>query len=75
MFIIHETQTGEGHITRMEDIRYACKIVVGKPEEKRTHKDLEFGESILLKLILGRQYPGTWIGLMWLRMRTGSGIL
>jgi hypothetical protein len=46
-----------GHIARMEEMRNAYKILVGKPEEKRPFRRPNRRGVIILKLILGK---GGW---------------
>jgi hypothetical protein len=40
-----------GHVTLMGEKRTACRISVGKPEERDHYEDLDIGGRIILKLI------------------------
>jgi hypothetical protein len=57
--------------------RNACRILVGKPEGKRSlgrPRHTVDGWTIL-KWILERYDGMVWTGSIWLRMRTGGGLL
>jgi hypothetical protein len=56
----------EGYVARMEEIRNAHKIVVGKPERKRSLEDLGVGGMIILKCIFFNYGVKMWLGLNWL---------
>jgi hypothetical protein len=38
-------------------------------------EELDVDRRILLKCILGKQGLGMWIGIIWLRIMTGGGLL
>jgi hypothetical protein len=38
-------------------------------------EDLDVGGRIILKWILGKSGLTVWIGVIWLRIRTGGGLL
>ena len=59
-----------GHAVRNGKRRSACRVLVGKPEVKRT-----FGRSRSrcednIKVDLQEVGCGAWIGLIWIRIRT-----
>jgi hypothetical protein len=53
-------------------MRYAYKILVGKPEGKRQLEDLG---GIILEWILGKQGGNVWTGCIWLRIWSGGRLL
>jgi hypothetical protein len=59
----------------MGEMRNACKIWVGYLEGRYHSEDQEVDGIIILKCILGKYDLGMWIGFVWLRVRTGSGLL
>jgi hypothetical protein len=54
---------------------HAYRILVGKPEGKNHWEDQDVGEWTILKWILQRYGGMVWIGLIWLRIGTGGGLL
>jgi hypothetical protein len=63
-----------GHVVHMREIN-AYKILVAKPEGKIPLENLGLDGSIISKRILGKYGLGAWIGFIWLRIRTGDGLL
>jgi hypothetical protein len=55
--------------------RNAYRILLGKPEGKRSQLDLDIGERIILKWILEKKDGMVWTVLIWLRIGTGGGLL
>jgi hypothetical protein len=60
-----------GHVARMEEMRNAYRLLVGKPEGK----DQDIGEWIILRWILERWDGVMRTGLVWLRIGTGGELL
>jgi hypothetical protein len=64
-----------GHVARMGEGRGAYRILVGKPEgrrslgrpRRRTEENIKNGSS--------RSVMGAWTGFSWLRIGTGGGLL
>jgi len=54
--------------------RDAHRVLVGKPDGKNHLEDPGVYASIILKWILNK-WRGAWTGLIWLRIRTGGGLL
>jgi hypothetical protein len=50
------------------------KILAGKPDRKRSLKDIGINERIILKWLLGKQVV-VWIGFIWPRIGTRGGLL
>jgi hypothetical protein len=64
------------YVAYMGEMRYAHKIVVGKPKGRRPLRTtLGGGTKILLKLILKKQRVRLWTGLIWFGIRTSGGLL
>jgi hypothetical protein len=61
-----------GHVARKEEKRNANRILVGKPEGKRTLGRQRRRGWTKLKWILERQNGMVWIGLIWLRRGTSG---
>ena len=62
-----------GHVARMGEKRGVYKVVVGKPEGKRTLGRLGCRWEDNIKVDL--QEVGVWNGSNWLRIGTGDGHL
>jgi hypothetical protein len=58
-----------GHVARMGESRGAYRVLVGKPERKKTLEDRGVDERKILKKIL-EKWDGAWTGSIWL---TGTG--
>jgi hypothetical protein len=58
-----------GHVARMGEKRTAYRILVGKPEVKKTLRRPRRRSVDHIKMYLGE------IGLMWLRIGTSGGLL
>jgi hypothetical protein len=57
----------------MGERRYACRVLVGKPEVKRP---LERPSGMMiLKWILEKQDGVVWTGFIWHRIGTSGGLL
>jgi hypothetical protein len=57
-------------------VRHAYRVLVGKPERKRSleRPRLRWEDNIKIDLH-GVGWWGAWAGLIWLRMGTGGGLL
>jgi hypothetical protein len=64
-----------GYVARMGEKRNACRILVGKPEEKRPLGTYKLDERIILRWILERWDGVVWSGLIWLRIGTSGRLL
>jgi hypothetical protein len=62
-----------GHVARIWEKRNACRILVGKPEERDNWEVQGVGWWTILKWILERQDGMGWIGLIWIG--TSGGLL
>jgi hypothetical protein len=62
------------HVARMGEPRGAYRILVGRPEGRRPLGRPRRRWRIILKWIF-HKWDGTWIGLSWLRIGTGGGLL
>jgi hypothetical protein len=56
----------------MEEVRGACNILVGKPEGRRPLGRPRRRWESNIKMDLGKQGLGMWIGSIWLRTGTGG---
>jgi hypothetical protein len=56
----------------MEEMRNVYKILVRKPEEKRSVGRPRRRWEDNIKLQLWERWLGVWIGFIWLRIRTGE---
>ena len=68
-----------GHVACMGDRRVACRVLVGILERERERAG-PLGRPgvdgrIILKGILRKWDEEAWTGLIWLRIRTGGGLL
>jgi hypothetical protein len=61
-----------GHVARMGDSRSVYRVLVGKPERKRSLEDTGLDGKIILRWIVKKWGRGTWTGCIWLR---GGGML
>jgi hypothetical protein len=63
-----------GHVTRMEEMRNVYKLLVGKPEGKRSlgRPRRRWTDNIKMKLL---EIGVLWTGLVWPRIGTGGELL
>jgi hypothetical protein len=59
----------------MGEERGAYRILVGRPEGRNRLEDPGVDGSIILKWIFKKWDGRAWTGLIWLRIRTGGGLL
>jgi hypothetical protein len=59
----------------MGERRAAYRVLVGKPEGKRTLENPGVNGRIILKYVLEKYGREEWIGSMWLRIGTDDGLL
>jgi hypothetical protein len=59
----------------MGTMRNTYKILVGNSEGKRPLRRPRSGGRIILKWILEKYGWMVWTGFIWLRIRTGGGLL
>ena len=64
-----------GHVACMGESIGAYRVFVGKPEGKRPLGRPRHRWEGNIKMVLQEVGWGTWTGLIWLRVRTGSGLL
>ena len=64
-----------GHVARMGKARGVHRVLVGKPEEKRTLGDPDVDGRIILRWIFRKWEGVVGTGWSWLRIGTGGGRL
>jgi hypothetical protein len=64
-----------GHVARMGERRGAYRVLVGKPEGRNHLEDPGVDGMIILKWTCERLDGWAWTGSIWLRIRTGGGLL
>jgi hypothetical protein len=64
-----------GHVARMGEVRGAYNILVGRPEGRRPLGRPRRIWDDNIKMDLREIGFGMWIGLIWLRIGTGGGLL
>jgi hypothetical protein len=64
-----------GHVAHMREMKRHAKFWLGSLMEIDHLEGLGIGGSIILKQIFGKSGLGVWIGLMWLKVRTGGRLL
>ena len=64
-----------GHVACIEEGRGVYKVLVGKPEGKRTIGDQDVDGRIILRWIFRKLEWVVGAGWSWLRIRTGGGRL
>ena len=63
-------------VARMGEMRRAYRVLVGKPERKRSLGRPRFRWEDNIKIDLhGVGWWGAWTGLIWFRIGTGGGLL
>jgi hypothetical protein len=58
---------------RGQEVAYT--VLVGGLKERDHLEDLGIGGRMILKWIFEKWCGGTWVGLIWLRIWTGGGLL
>jgi hypothetical protein len=63
-----------GHVARLEERRGVYRVLVGKPEEKRSlgNPRRRWEDNIKMDV---KEVGCAWTGLIWLRIRTSGGLL
>jgi hypothetical protein len=64
-----------GHVARIGEGRVAYMILVGRPEGRRPLGRPRLRWEDNNKINLQEVGWGAWTGLIWLRIRTGGGLL
>jgi hypothetical protein len=64
-----------GYVARMGDRRGACRVLVGRPEGRRPLGRYKRRWEDNIDMDLQEVGSGAWIGLLWLRIGTGGGLL
>jgi hypothetical protein len=64
-----------GHVARIGERRGVYRVLMGKPEGKRSLGRLRPNGKIILSWIFKNWDEEAWTGLSWLRIGTGSGRL
>jgi hypothetical protein len=64
-----------GHVACVGESRGAYRVLVGKTEGKRPLGRPRHRWDDIIKMYLQEVGWGTWIGLIWLRIGTGGGLL
>ena len=59
----------------MGERKGAYRVLVGKPEEKAYLEDPGVDGRIILRWIFRKWNAGAWTELIWLRIRSGGGLL
>ena len=63
------------HVALVEERRGVCRVLVGKPEEKRLFGRPRRRWEGNIKMDLQEKDVAVWTGLIWLRIGTGVGHL
>jgi hypothetical protein len=61
-----------GTVARMGDVRSAYSVLVGRSGGQRPFGRRRWEDNIKIDL---QYWEGSWIGLVWLRIGTGGGLL
>jgi hypothetical protein len=64
-----------GHVARMGEGRGAYRVLVGRPEGRRPLGRPRCRWEDNIKTDLQEVGWGAWTGLIWLKIRTGGGLL
>jgi hypothetical protein len=64
-----------GHVAYMGEAKYACSILVGKPEGKMPFARPRRRKEDNSRIDLTEVGWEVWIGFIWLRVGTGSRLL
>ena len=65
----------EGRVARIGERRGVYRVLLGKTEVRNHLEDPGVDGRIIIKLIFETVDGGAWIGTVWLRIRTGGGLL
>jgi hypothetical protein len=65
----------EGHMARMGERKDAYRVLVGKPDGRRSLGRLRRRWEDNIKMDLREVGWGAWTGSIWLRIGTGGGLL
>jgi hypothetical protein len=63
-----------GHVAYVGKRKDSHRFLMGKPEGKRPFGGLKLRRNVILKWVL-QKWDGPWTKLIWLRVRTGGGLL
>jgi hypothetical protein len=64
-----------GHVARMEQMRNAYKVFVGKTEGKNHSEDVGIDGRIILEWIFEKKGGKAWTECNWPRIGTSGGLL
>jgi hypothetical protein len=73
--VIKSVMRWAGHGARMGEGRVAYRILVGRPEERRSLGRPRRRWEDNIKMVLREVGQGAWTGLGWLKIGTGGGLL
>jgi len=62
-----------GHVAHTADRTDVCRVLVDKPEGKRTLGERGRRWKIILSWVFRKWDVGVWTGSIWLGIRTGGG--
>jgi hypothetical protein len=65
----------DGNVARIGEMRNAYKILVGKPEGKRTCRRSRITWEDNIRMGLREKGSKVWIGCRWLRISSSGGLL
>jgi hypothetical protein len=73
--VFKSRMTWAGHVARMGEKRGTYKVLVGKPEKKRSFGRPRHRWEYNTKMYLQEVGCGVWTGSSWLKIGTGGGHL